>query len=251
MKMGRNNARGPVSSISFERRHRSDFESDVMSAVGSGAPATGGSVLMVRGSSTRQGSAGETDCFSEDNKYLPLGIHEINEDDKKDSSLDSETYWDPGQKKGGKTTKRPYKREAIDKAMASALKKGMERRDVVLSSLKLMGVTAFIIDSQHAASIPAIMEHVQRVVSFVSKENRTFAPTTFQRCLLYQDQDGLLYNLVLPPYSAGLASKWQEYVDSFSAFQATVAFTTLLRSLPCAQDGKCSSYDDCPLMNRS
>lgn len=185
-----------------------------------------------------------SNCLSEENrKYLPLGIQEIPDSDTEHAQ--DESYWnnnnsnalDNTNNKDGKPSKRPYKRDAIDKSMASALKKGMERSDVVLSSLKLMGITAFIIDSKHATTTPDIMEHVQRVITFVGKENRTFSPNLFQRCLLYQDQDGLLYNLVLPTYTAGLASKWQEYVDGFSAFQAILALTVLLRSLPCAEEG--------------
>lgn len=225
--MGRKNANGPVSSIS----DLESLDSDIPFTLGSSAQGPGGSVFMIRGSSARRR---ESDYTSEE-KYLSLGIEEIN-DDNKQTDAGKADYWVP-EKEDGKQSKRPYKREALDKSMASALKKGFERRDVLLSSLKLMGITAFIIDSQHATTVPEIMEHVHRVITFVGKENRTFAPTAFQRCLLYQDREGLLYNLVMPPYSAGLASKWQEYVDGFSAFQATIAFTTLLRSLPCAQEG--------------
>jgi len=184
-------------------------------------------------------------CASDEHaKYLSPGITEL-EDAGKDCVHDS--YWsnknitskENNNGESEKQSKRPYKRDAIDKAMAAALKKGMDRRDVVLSSLKLMGITAFIIDSKHASNTAEIMEHVQCVITFVGKENRTFAPTVFQRCLLYQDHDGLLYNLVLPKYTAGLASKWQEYVDSFSAFQAILAFSILLRSIPCIEEGTC------------
>lgn len=232
--MGRHNAHGTVSSISF---NNSDLESDGVSEIESAAQAPGGSVFMVRGSSVRQ-NGDEHECLSEQSlRYLPLGIQEINEHDKSPEVNAESSYWVQEKQKDGKKNKRPYKREAIDKSMASALKKGVERRDVILSSLKLMGITAFIIDAQHATTTPEIMEHVERVITFVGKENRTFAPIIFQRCLLYQDKEGLLYNLVLPKYSAGLASKWQEYVDGFSAFQATTAFAVLLRSLPCAQEG--------------
>lgn len=232
--MRRNSVNGAVSSSSF-RSAGSDVESEIPSTSVSGGQA--GSVLMVRGTSAR-GTGEDHDCLSEENlKYLPLGIQEINEDGKNVTSIsEAETYWATEHRKDGKQNKRPYKREAIDKSMASALNKGVERRDVILSSLKSMGITAFIIDSQHAATTPEVMEHVLRVITFVGKENRTFAPAVFQRCLLYQDGEGLLYNLVLPKYSAGLACKWQEYVDSFSAFQATLAFALLLRSLPCAEE---------------
>ena len=215
---------GTTSSISFDTA--SDIASEAQSSLACRSPtAGGGSVYMV------------SNCLSDESlKYLPLGIQEVPDSDT--NHANNESYWNNAEHKNdGKPSKRPYKRDAIDKSMASALKKGMERRDVILSSLKLMGITAFIIDSQHATNTPDIMEHVQRVITFVGKENRTFAPTVFQRCLLYQDKDGLLYNLVLPTYTAGLASKWQEYVDSFSAFQAILALTVLIRSLPCAEEG--------------
>jgi hypothetical protein len=214
---------GTVSSVSFDS-DASELGSLEASAVHSGAHAN--SVYMVRGSSVRSLPPVE----DSNRRYLSLGIHEIHET----------THHAPVENscQKGKQVQRPYKRDAINKAMASALKKGRDRRDVILSSLKLMGITAFIIDARHATTTPEIMEHVRRVITFVSAENRTFAPTAFQRCLLYQDKDGLLYNLMLPKYSAGLASKWQEYVDSFSAFQATLAVAVLMRSMPCSQEGK-------------
>ena len=232
-------------SASFETA--SDMGSDAKSSLGCRSPPTtggggggggggagGGSVYMV------------SNCLSEENrKYLPLGIQEIPDNGTDDHAQD-ESYWSSNNNinnpdednNNNKPSKRPYKRDAIDKSMASALKKGLERNDAVLSSLKLMGITAFIIDAQHAKTTPDIMDHVQRVITFVGKENRTFSPNVFQRCLLYQDRDGLLYNLVLPTYTAGLASKWQEYVDGFSSFQAILTLSILLRSLPCAEEGK-------------
>jgi hypothetical protein len=213
-----------VSSVSFDM-NESDLGSAEASAVHSTAHAN--SVFMVRGSDVRSLPPAE----DSNRRYLSLGIQEIHENKNNHEARVDNTLI--------KQVQRPYKRDAINKAMAAALKKGRDRRDVILSSLKIMGITAFIIDARHAATTPEIMEHVRRVITFVSAENRTFAPASFQRCLLYQDKDGLLYNLTLPKYSAGLASKWQEYVDSFSAFRATIAVAVLMRSIPCSQEGKC------------
>lgn len=220
---------GTVSSISFDTA--SDLDCSIPSNLGgdrTGRGGGGGSVYMVRG--------GESVLSEENLRYLPIGIQEVPDNDNMET-INEESYWCPEHANGEKKSKRPYKRDAIEKSMASALKKGMERRDAILSCLKLMGITAFIIDSKHATTTPEIMEHVKRVITFVGKENRTFAPITFQRCLLYQDKDGLLYNLVLPRFCAGLTSKWQQYVDVFSAFQAILALLILLRSLPCVEEG--------------
>lgn len=210
--------------MSFESEASSDIACGSTANQESNAPSGGtGSVYMVRGS----GHESESESNA---RYLPLGIQEIQENNEMD-----EAYWKENTKKNNK--KRPYKREAIDKAVSSALKRGEDRRDIVLQYLKLMGITAFIVDSHHATTTPEIMEHVQRVIAFVSKENRAFVPVIFQRCLLYQDKDGLLYNLVLPQHCAGLAGRWQEYVDAFSAFQATISVAVLLRSFPCLEKG--------------
>ncbi|CAB9519573.1 expressed unknown protein [Seminavis robusta] len=264
-------AQGTVSSLSFGSV-TSDLESgeeDTGNASGALPNHEGGSVYVVRGSV--KGDPNDADPSDQDSslRYLPLGMI-LEDDDAMDTAQclpphddddeptnnnnsnntksksknsnnnnsNNKRKEDGKNKANKKLSKRPYKRDAINKAMASAMKKGVDRRDVILSSLKLMGITAFIIDSQHAATTSEVMEHVKRVITFVGKENRTFAPSPFQRCLLYQDRDRLLYNLTLPKYSAGLAGKWQEYVDSFSAFQATLAVAVLMRSLPCSQEGE-------------
>ena len=56
---------------------------------------------------------------------------------------------------------------------------------------------------------------------------------SFQRCLLYLDGQGRLYNLTLSNHSIGPASRYMEYLTTFSNMEAIIALTILCRSAPC------------------
>jgi hypothetical protein len=132
----------------------------------------------------------------------------------------------------------PYKCEVFQQQL-DAHCPGSARRSAVISSLQDLGVKVFIIDSISTPTTSDLLHHVRRVVSFIARENRVRAktgPLGYQRCLLYQDHQGRLFNLVLSKHAIGPAGLWHDYLDSFSGLEAIAALTILCRSLPCAAD---------------
>ena len=103
-----------------------------------------------------------------------------------------------------------------------------------------VGVKVFIIDSASTKNTEEIVLHIRRVFNYVANENciepRT-GPLGFQRCLLYQDEQGRLFNLMLSKHSISLAATWLEYLESFSGCHAIMAVTVLSRSFPCMANG--------------
>ena len=120
----------------------------------------------------------------------------------------------------------------------------------------------YVIDSASTANANEVLQHVKRVIRYVATESRTRrvtkSPTiaanggggalntvssndvtaissnySFQRCLLYLDEQGRLYNLTLSNHSIGPASRYMEYLTTFSTMEAIIALTILCRSAPC------------------
>jgi hypothetical protein len=105
----------------------------------------------------------------------------------------------------------------------------------------------FVIDSSTIRNTEEVVHHIRRVVGFVASENsiepRT-GPLGFQRCLLYQDEQGRLFNLMLSKHCIGPAATWLEYLESFSGRLAMIALVVLSRSVPCLLDGQYSMTRD-------
>lgn len=115
------------------------------------------------------------------------------------------------------------------------------RRHGIIKTLQEMGIQVFIIDAMSAGSMAEIVRQLRRVVSIVARENAfEFGSGSlgFPRCVLYQDERGLLFNLMLPSHSVGPVKKFQEYMETFSGLEAMVAATILCRSLPCMTECK-------------
>lgn len=121
---------------------------------------------------------------------------------------------------------------------------GSARRAAIIGALQDLGIKVFIIDSVSTPTTADILYHVKRVVGYIARENRSLpkkGPLGYQRCLLYQDHQGRLFNLLLSQHAVGPASKFLEYLDSFSGLEAMVALVVLCRSLACAPMCKSSS----------
>jgi hypothetical protein len=138
-------------------------------------------------------------------------------------------------------TKVCYNKTELLEEQISSTKPGMERRDAVIRSLQEMRVRVYVIQQDKSIrNTKDILDHIRRVVGFVARENRIHektGPLGYQRCLLYPDPEGRLFNLTLAKHAVGPASKWEEYLDSFSGKEAMIALTVLCRSFPCATEG--------------
>jgi hypothetical protein len=135
----------------------------------------------------------------------------------------------------------PYKDEVFKRQIADT-DPGSTRRTAIISTLQDLGVKVFIIDSVSTPTAGDVLHHVRRVVAYISRENRTAEgscrPLGYQRCLLYQDDQGRLFNLLLSEHATGLSAKWKEYLDGFSGLWAMIALSVLARSFPCVGDCK-------------
>jgi hypothetical protein len=113
-----------------------------------------------------------------------------------------------------------------------------------------VGVKVYVIDSESTANAEEVLLHVKRVVGYVAAEsrianeepsNKKSEPSDvgghFQRCLLYLDEQGRLFNLVLSNHSVGPAGTWMEYLSSFNSMEAIIAIMVMCRSLPCLASG--------------
>jgi hypothetical protein len=106
-----------------------------------------------------------------------------------------------------------------------------------------MDVRVYVIEGKSIRTTNDILNHIRRVVGFVARENRIHGktgPLGCQRCLLYEDLNGQLFNLTLVKHAVGPAGKWEEYLGI--AFlekrrSAMIALTVLCRSFPCATEG--------------
>mmetsp|Transcript_5757 Transcript_5757/g.7560 ORF Transcript_5757/g.7560 Transcript_5757/m.7560 type:complete len:496 (-) Transcript_5757:297-1784(-) len=147
---------------------------------------------------------------------------------------------------------KPYKREImLNQIMEN--EPGDDRRGAIINSLRDMGVKVFIIEARSIETTADILHHVHRVVDYVSRENQLFNagyvddegnprdPLGFQRCLLYQDRSGRLFNLMLASYSVGPASQYETLMTSFSGLEAMALVTILCRTFACAAKASTAS----------
>lgn len=142
---------------------------------------------------------------------------------------------------------KPYKREMIANEITNH-EPGDERRAAVINALRDLGVKVFIIEAKSIETTSDILHHIHRVIDYVSRENQMYSlgqldengdhldPLGFQRCLLYQDRSGRLFNLVVAPHAVGPASKFEEMLDSFNGIEAMVALTVLSRTFSCVMN---------------
>lgn len=108
----------------------------------------------------------------------------------------------------------------------------------MLDTLKSLGVKAFVIDGNDCANTGEVLKKVKRIVNHIARQNRVRHTLGFERALLYQDDQGRLFNLLLPEHAVGPAELWKNYLDSFSGLEAMIALLVLVRSFPCATSGE-------------
>ena len=143
---------------------------------------------------------------------------------------------------------KPYKKEILANQILEH-EPGDDRRAAIINCLRDMGVKVFIIEARSIETTGDILHHVHRVVDYVSRENQQFGagyideegnpvdPLGFQRCLLYQDRSGRLFNLMLSSHAVGPAGKFESLLTSFSGLEAMALVTVLCRTFACVAQG--------------
>ena len=119
-------------------------------------------------------------------------------------------------------------------AVLQAVMDQYENKDgsrATIDQLKEFGITVYLAehDSVNVSLLKQVVQHVA-----VSKSDRSKSAYENQRCLLYRDANGRLYNLTLNNGSSGLAGTWKSLLISYSGLQALVALTILTRAYACA-----------------
>jgi len=134
----------------------------------------------------------------------------------------------------GKWSCHPYKRDVFGDQIQQAKANGTSKYDATLDSLAKLGVQVYVVEGSSDDILGDILQFVHQV----AKENQRSAtasdPRTHQRCMLYQDAERRLFNLVLQPQAVGPASDYASMLESFSGAQAMVALVVLCRSFSCA-----------------
>jgi hypothetical protein len=153
-----------------------------------------------------------------------------NEDNDDESMLNMKMCTlDP---ESGTWTCHPYKRDILRLAIEQANSNGISKLQAALDTLAMLKIDVHIVEG----SSTNILKDIIKIIDRVTKENQlpTTSGASNSRCLLYQDFEGRLYNLILPGHAIGPAAEFYSLMESFSGFQAMVAVVVLCRSLPCA-----------------
>ncbi|KAL3817296.1 hypothetical protein ACHAXA_003217 [Cyclostephanos tholiformis] len=100
-----------------------------------------------------------------------------------------------------------------------------------IDQLKEFGITVYLAQPEHV-DVLLLRQVVQHCSA--SRLDRSRSPYENQRCLLYRDETGRLYNLTINNSCDGLAGKWKGLFVEYSGLQAMVAFTVLARAYACA-----------------
>lgn len=94
-----------------------------------------------------------------------------------------------------------------------------------IDQLKDFGITVYLTEQANIN-----LSILKKVVEHASNNDRS---KEHQRCLLYKDDKGRLYNLTLNNGSSGLAGTWSSLLLTFSGLQAVVAMSVLTRAFSC------------------
>lgn len=99
-----------------------------------------------------------------------------------------------------------------------------------IDQLKEFGITVYLAehDTVNIALLKQVISHVT-----VNRNDRSKEPHENQRCILYRDKSGQLYNLTVDNGSGGLEATWKNLLLSFSGLQSMVALSILTRVFAC------------------
>mmetsp|Transcript_9782 Transcript_9782/g.20479 ORF Transcript_9782/g.20479 Transcript_9782/m.20479 type:complete len:558 (+) Transcript_9782:103-1776(+) len=129
---------------------------------------------------------------------------------------------------------RSYRRDHLINEIDAANNRGLEGHGQVLETLRNARILVYIIDAKVCVTLSDVVDGIRRVVDHVCRDPQHRDHPNNQKCLLYRDYDGRLFNLVLTSQYSNLDSSWRSNFESFSIVQAAALFTFLTRSLSCA-----------------
>jgi hypothetical protein len=128
----------------------------------------------------------------------------------------------------------PYKIEYFERQLFRH-EPSESRRNAAFNALRELGVDIYIVDELAIKNTADIVQHVNHIIRSIELDSTTMVASSTlgpQRCLLYQDQQSRMFNLVMSSTTEGPRRRWEEYLESFSTVRALSAFVLLLRSFP-------------------
>ena len=125
-----------------------------------------------------------------------------------------------------------YGKEKLERVITDSSLNSTTKRDAVFRTLEGMGVKTFIVVSGREDNTKEIVQRVRDVIDFVALLKRS-GLTDLRSCLLFQDTDGLLYNLVVPKQYTGFYYQFQTTFGEFSPIQAMGGLCVLARTFSC------------------
>lgn len=140
-------------------------------------------------------------------------------------------------------TSLPYKQEKLHTQVYGRYAPGKDRHMTTIRCLQDMGVRVTVLDASVLTTADEVLYHARAVVATLGEQYKHTKQQNQQpqRCLLFSDQGGRLFNLVLPSHTytgSNSAAQWEHSLDSFSRVAAIGLFSLLCRSLPCATQGE-------------
>ncbi|CAB9519575.1 expressed unknown protein [Seminavis robusta] len=134
-----------------------------------------------------------------------------------------------------------YGKEKLQRIVDDEKINSINKRDLVFKLLETMSIKTFIVVSGSEDNTAELLQRVRDVIDFIAILRRTRAKRTLKCCILFQDFDGLLYNLVLPTEAIGTHQTWHSNMNEFSGVVAVSALSVLSRVCPCLIAGQMGS----------
>jgi hypothetical protein len=107
----------------------------------------------------------------------------------------------------------------------------------VLTKLKQSGVRVFVVSFLNTgydkAKLWNAIRGIIREASSMERKCGCYGP---ERCLLYQDDKGRLFNLMIQGEYSGLASQWRSGIATFSGLESMAALVMFVRAFGCTAD---------------
>lgn len=127
-----------------------------------------------------------------------------------------------------------YGKELLERVTKDPSVSSTAMRDSVFKTLEGMGVKTFIVVCGREDNTKEIVQRIRDVIDFIAVLKRS-GLRDLRSCLLFQDSDGLLYNLVFPKQFTGPFDQFQTTFAEFSSVQAMAALCVLARTFACIE----------------
>jgi hypothetical protein len=175
----------------------------------------------------------------------PIDLDDIEEDDDSEEEGTMRRYSNHGsfgilphiaavQSINGKSGCRSYRRDRLIRDIDDAHVNGRDGHDTVLTTLRDAGVMVYIIDSKVCITLDDVVDAIRKVIAHVCSDKESLSHPNHEKCLLYRDVEGRLFNLTVVSTYISLTPTWESNLQSCSVLQATTLLVILQRSFACA-----------------